>query len=337
MMGMVHREEVEFALGPFTVTPQRETISDFSEPLHNDNVALVTVRPGLESDVAGFLKPFTTKVWLLVLLSLLSISIAMVCIVLAEGKVFHTPTKNIASKVFTWVLQTVTLESSEWLPQRDGGRLIVTTWLLASLVFMTSYSGILTAMLTLPRVTIPIDSLADLVAQSDLPWRLEAGAMTPKYLMESGEPVRQKVVTGMSGTFPDCWAAREAIASGEYAAVCDETTIKMAMSWDFSTHGKCHMYIAKQRVYTNAIMAMAFKRNSSYLPSVNKIIRSVRQAGVVAKWLESQVTNTSYCLRPPGASRRDGVSPLNLQSFFGTLLVLLGGMLTSLGKFAEMF
>lgn len=59
------------------------------------------------------------------------------------------------------------------------------TWLLASLVFMSSYSGILTAMLTLPRVTIPIDSLSDLVAQVKLPWRLEAGSMTPKFLLVS--------------------------------------------------------------------------------------------------------------------------------------------------------
>lgn len=58
----------------------------------------------------------------------------------------------------------------------------MTTWLLASLVFMSSYSGILTAMLTLPRVTIPIDSLEDLVAQDDLPWRLEAGSMATKFL-----------------------------------------------------------------------------------------------------------------------------------------------------------
>ncbi|KAK3873845.1 hypothetical protein Pcinc_021176 [Petrolisthes cinctipes] len=66
---------------------------------------------------------------------------------------------------------------SHWLPRMDSGRLLVLTWLLASLVFMTSYSGILTSMLTVPRVTIPIDSISDLVAQSDLSWRLEAGTM----------------------------------------------------------------------------------------------------------------------------------------------------------------
>lgn len=64
--------------------------------------------------------------------------------------------------------------------------MLVTIWLLASLVFMSSYGGILTAMLTVPRVTIPIDSLADLVTQNDLPWRLESGAMMLTYLQVRG-------------------------------------------------------------------------------------------------------------------------------------------------------
>ncbi|XP_042239273.1 uncharacterized protein LOC121878749, partial [Homarus americanus] len=122
---------------------------------------------------------------------------------------------------------------SDWMPKKDGGRLIVTTWLLASLVFMSSYGGILTAMLTVPRVTIPIDSLADLVSQSDLPWRLEAGSMMFQYFQESEDKVRRKVFTDTAGTFPDCWASREDIASGEFAAICDRTTMKKAMSWDF--------------------------------------------------------------------------------------------------------
>ena len=71
------------------------------------------------------------------------------------------------------------------MPPHDAGRVLVTTWLLASLVFMSSYSGILTAMLTVPRVTIPIDSLEDLVAQKDLPWRLEAGSMMFQYFQVS--------------------------------------------------------------------------------------------------------------------------------------------------------
>lgn len=86
--------------------------------------------------------------------------------------------------IIWWVSPSLTTNQTtgcHWLPRKDGGRLVVTTWLVASLVFMTSYSGILTAMLTLPRVSIPIDSLSDLVSQSRLPWRIEAGSMMFHY------------------------------------------------------------------------------------------------------------------------------------------------------------
>ncbi|XP_071548114.1 glutamate receptor-like [Panulirus ornatus] len=326
MIGMVQREEVEFGLGPFTMTPERQAVCEFSESVHSDNQALMMVRPGLESDIAGFLKPFTTEVWLLILLCTVSISCAMTIIVWAESKVFHTLTSNIITKVFDWVLQTVTQESSHWLPQKDGGCIIVITWLLASLVFMSSYSGILTAMLTLPRVIIPIDSLADLVEQTKLPWRLEAGTMTLKYLTDSQDPVRQKVMQGMSGFFVSCWDSRAAIANGEFAGICDEISIMKAMSWDFSTHGECHLYLAKKKVYTNAMMALAFKKNSSYLSKVNKIIGRMKGAGIIDKWLRTELANTTECLRTPGSHRQAGVSPLTFQSFAGTLLVHLGGV-----------
>lgn len=75
----------------------------------------------------------------------------------------------------------VSAAATEWLPRTDGSRVLVVTWLLASLVFMSSYSGILTAMLTVPRVTIPIDSLQDLVTQTKMPWRLESGSWMLQY------------------------------------------------------------------------------------------------------------------------------------------------------------
>ncbi|MPD04166.1 hypothetical protein E2C01_099839 [Portunus trituberculatus] len=115
---------------------------------------------------------------------------------------------------------------------------------------MSSYSGILTAMLTVPRVTIPIDSLRDLVSQSWMPWRLESGSWMLQYfrtreeqilidnsvyrfLKESPEGVSRDVYEGYEGTIVDCWAAREPIARGLYAGICDHTTMKKAMSWDF--------------------------------------------------------------------------------------------------------
>lgn len=50
---------------------------------------------------------------------------------------------------------------------------------------------------------------------------------------ESEDETGQRVFAEKAGTFQDCWAARENIADGEFAAVCDSTTMMKAMSWDF--------------------------------------------------------------------------------------------------------
>ncbi|XP_063840045.1 glutamate receptor 1-like [Scylla paramamosain] len=125
------------------------------------------------------------QVWLLTLVSLVAMVVVMARVATAEASLYNTRNSNIMAKAAIWGLKAFTQEGSEWLPPHDAGRVLVTTWLLASLVFMSSYSGILTAMLTVPRVTIPIDSLADLVAQNDLPWRLEAGSMMFQYFQVS--------------------------------------------------------------------------------------------------------------------------------------------------------
>ncbi|XP_045589659.2 glutamate receptor-like [Procambarus clarkii] len=322
MMGMVDRKEVEFAVGPFTITPERETVCDFSAAVHTDDLALLVIRPGLTNDISGFLKPFNPLVWLLVLCSIVSVAAVLAGVVWAEGNVFGTSINKLIDKVSINIIQTIMQQGSKWMPKKDAGRLIATTWLLASFVFTSCYSGILTAMLTVPRVTIPIDSLEDLVAQTHLPWRLEAGSMMIPFLMESGDPVRQKVASKVSGTFPDCWTARQAVANGEYAALCDVTSMKKSMSWDFSTTGKCHLYIARQKVYSNAMMAMAFKNNSTFRSRADEIIMMVKEAGLLERWMGTEITNTSQCLRPPTSDKRDGFSAFSLQALSGPFIVL---------------
>ncbi|XP_063840061.1 uncharacterized protein LOC135088929 [Scylla paramamosain] len=102
---------------------------------------------------------------------------SVIGVVAGEGRIFGEAPKNIVAKTCICVLSILTQDGSEWVPPHDAGRVLLTTWLLASMVFMSSYEGILVAMLTFPRVMIPIDSLTDLVYQDHLPWRLEYGAM----------------------------------------------------------------------------------------------------------------------------------------------------------------
>lgn len=55
-------QEAEFAINIFTMTLQRQKVADFSVEIHHDNQAILTPRPSLETDILGFVKPFTTDV-----------------------------------------------------------------------------------------------------------------------------------------------------------------------------------------------------------------------------------------------------------------------------------
>ncbi|XP_042204114.1 glutamate receptor ionotropic, delta-1-like [Homarus americanus] len=331
MLGMLQRQEVEMAVGPFAVSRARETVCDFSEPVYSENMAILMVRPSLQSDLSGFLKPFTPTVWSLVLAAMVCICLTFATVTWQEAKLFNTSNRRPVSTAVIWVFKALTQESTEWLPKTDGSRLVVTTWLLASLVFMSSYSGILTAMLTVPRVTIPIDSVEDLVTQKDLQWRLEAGSMMFQYYQEATEGIRKAVFDGHEGTFQDCWAARQPIAQGQFAGICDKTTMKKAMSWDFSSTGQCHLYISREVAYSNVMIAMAYRTNSSYKEKADYWLRRVKESGVINLWLQKEITNTSQCLLPPSAGKSTNtVSGLDLDSFMGSIIVLAGGLTTAM-------
>ncbi|XP_064099265.1 glutamate receptor ionotropic, kainate 3-like [Macrobrachium nipponense] len=325
MVGMLERQNVEFALGPFFATEERNQVCDFTVPVAGDSFSIFMIRPTLSNDISGFLKPFTPLVWTLILLSILGIVTGMSFLVWGESRCFDKGEESIIAKATLWALQTMSQESSEWMPKHDGGRVVVTTWLFASLVFMSSYGGILTAMLTVPRVVIPIDSAKDLVRQSALPWRLEAGTMMVTYLKESEDPIKRQVHTKMEGTMVSCWRSRQDFVDGKYAGICDYTAMKTIMSWDFSTSGSCHLYISKEIVYSGGILSVAFKTNSTYMHAADRLLLSLKESGIFDKWLNDQFTNTTECLRPPSADKGNKMSALGLESLAGIFILLVVG------------
>ena len=55
-------QEVEFALGPFTLSEPRNQAARFGFPFLIDSYTLMMKRPELQPDILGFIKPFTSQV-----------------------------------------------------------------------------------------------------------------------------------------------------------------------------------------------------------------------------------------------------------------------------------
>ncbi|XP_063884803.1 glutamate receptor 1-like [Scylla paramamosain] len=77
MIGMVVREEVDIAAGPFMLSPARAAIIDYTVAVWTGDLRMVSGLRGLKIDPWGFLLPLTPLVWAVTLTALVGILVVL--------------------------------------------------------------------------------------------------------------------------------------------------------------------------------------------------------------------------------------------------------------------
>ncbi|XP_063884804.1 uncharacterized protein LOC135113493 [Scylla paramamosain] len=77
MMGMVVREEAQFATGPFSLSPVRVSAADYTVPFWTGSLKIVGGLGGVRIDQWGFLLPLTFLVWVCTLAALLGVLVLL--------------------------------------------------------------------------------------------------------------------------------------------------------------------------------------------------------------------------------------------------------------------
>ncbi|KAG7155580.1 Glutamate receptor 1-like 9 [Homarus americanus] len=167
-----------------------------------------------------------------------------------------------------WLTRTLASQSNPWLPESDSRRVMTASWLLSCLIFVSVFSGTLTAMLSVPLVRLPIDSTEDLVNQQEVPWAIESGSFLYQILYQATDGIYKTLWDGHSARITDCYSYRHDIGAGEYAAVCDKMTMKKVMSEDFSATGECNFYMARED-FMSMPMALAFQHQHPIYSKAN--------------------------------------------------------------------
>ncbi|XP_042205542.1 probable glutamate receptor [Homarus americanus] len=333
MLGMVKRGEVDFALGPFAFNWERYHYAcQFSQPIFIDYESVFMRRPRLETDLFAFVRPFQWQVWLCLLASLiLTWLILVVFLYLSPYERLMTTTQRQEGGVQTrrkysnkshvmWLTRTLASQSNPWLPESDSRRVMTASWLLSCLIFVSVFSGTLTAMLSVPLVRLPIDSTEDLVNQQEVPWAIESGSFLYQILYQATDGIYKTLWDGHSARITDCYSYRHDIGAGEYAAVCDKMTMKKVMSEDFSATGECNFYMARED-FMSMPMALAFQHQHPIYSKANLQILELVNKGLVHRWMDEQLPNGTACLGPPGADLIGAKRPLALNDYFGLFSV----------------
>ncbi|KAK4328431.1 hypothetical protein Pmani_001179 [Petrolisthes manimaculis] len=174
-----------------SLDPFRYQVGEISEIIFIDEHGAAYKRPSEQSDIVGFVKPFTPLVWVLVLVLLLMVLVAFSLLSFTQhslailptpttrnhgvggGEVMldgstgkqepNPPKHNINRDAVIWTVCSLLAQSVPLKPPRGVVKSVTGLWLLLSLILASVYRSNLKAMLILPKVTLPFNNLEELV------------------------------------------------------------------------------------------------------------------------------------------------------------------------------
>ncbi|KAG0726508.1 Glutamate receptor ionotropic, delta-1 [Chionoecetes opilio] len=315
MLGMIQRQEVDMAVGPFAISYPRTKVADFPASIFVLPHRVYLPRPRGSSDLSDFVRLYHPTVWLLILASVVVVSAAVWAAVKVEGSicVSHGNSNNHGSAVYVLLHVWSSLMKESW-PWGAAGvsRWLMGVWFLAALVLTNTYSGLLVATLTVPRVPVPIASVRQLVAQRDLPWRLERGGIILHTFKTADVKVYKTLLEGSDGLFPDCFAARRDIAEGRFAGLCDTLAGDLMVAKSFSESGKCDFFSPRENIVTHSY-TMVLQKASPFRSLINFWLQELQERGWVDQLIRQRINNGTVCQLPPG--KEEGQRPAKSLTF----------------------
>ncbi|XP_042881444.1 glutamate receptor ionotropic, delta-2-like [Penaeus japonicus] len=295
-----------------------------------DELTMSYLRPVLESDMAGFVKPFTSAMWGVLLAAIILVCVALSCLQnaqdalrpSAEREPTATPSvwENMKSSTF-WVFSILLAQSHSW---KMSARFVAGVWLLMVFVVATVYRSNLMAMLISPKVKLPFDSLEEL-ADTDITVWAPTGSLFHDAMNEAAPDTplarigKQVYLSNFSpnvmlGYFAEKWGLTSM-----------RGTLIYYLDLGFSRYGYCKHYVMSKGFFRTTSLSLAFPKNSTLKPKVDKIILRLRESGIIEHLFRSRVSNATECLKPVGVENNIE-RPLELGDFYGVFIVYVFGI-----------
>ncbi|XP_069159407.1 uncharacterized protein [Procambarus clarkii] len=231
LMGLLTRGEVDMTGTVMSQSEERFLAIDFSTPLYMDESKLICKRPIFQSDITGFLKPFTVMTWMVLMVTVVDVTAATASVLQGRSNLFKdrqvvgnfssvieqlvksrycrtcegssgsgvevratSKCESALSRAWTsclWITTPLLGQSFERLPRGDSVRVVVGIWLLLTLIVGTVYRSNLNAMLALPKLHLPFNNLEELVDKG-IPCFINRGTMVHQFI----EPGKRRLKSG---------------------------------------------------------------------------------------------------------------------------------------------
>jgi polar amino acid transport system substrate-binding protein len=269
LIGAVQKKEVDLGIAAISITSKREELIDFSQPMFDSGLQIMVRSSASAASPMRSMWNFLTSPGfkeLLVVLGLL-IFLPLPIIWLLErpkGSQFvHSETRVGAVFKSIWWTATTLIGQGTDTPISLGGKILAITWMFVGLVFVSYFTGNITAALTVQRLESGINSPNDLFGRQVVTVK---GTTAAQFLQTLGIPATEVA---------DVPAAFAAIQSKSAEAMVYDAPIMLYFAANL---GKGQVEMAGP-VFKPESYGIAFPLDSPLRENVNRALLRIKESG----------------------------------------------------------
>ncbi|XP_066985105.1 probable glutamate receptor isoform X2 [Macrobrachium rosenbergii] len=320
MIGLLLTKKADIGLGPFGISPARFEVLDFTVPVLSQNIYALVSRPKPESEVWGFLSPFTWYVWVSLLIS--SLLIAAVSTASARALEADVPTAFFNHLLISY--QIFMGQGVSIMPKSLSLRLTMLLWLVFVFIVTRSYSGSMTSLLAAKTITIKYDSIRDILDDPNMKIVMESATVLTDHLQKAKAGVFKDLSDGMKtrGTFAKAEdmqnLAYKYIPGGRHAVILEASSCDQIYSDSFRRTGQCDFYKAKEPLL-GLYYSLVVPKGSPLLRLLSTRVQALQEHGMYNRWTLLETPYVTGCSRLPTKIRE--TQPYEILELWAVFLV----------------
>uniref|UniRef100_A0A1I8GXG9 G_PROTEIN_RECEP_F1_2 domain-containing protein n=1 Tax=Macrostomum lignano TaxID=282301 RepID=A0A1I8GXG9_9PLAT len=334
----------DVAVGPITVTYERERVIDFTAPYMSFGLAVIMKQSEDKPALFQFLNPFHRDVWLFTLLAVAGTALFIFAVARLSPYEWLPPSDSSeAAAENSWTLHnavwfsvsSLLQQGCETSPSAASVRIAGTFWWFFILVFISSYTANLAAFLTVSKLN-EISNLQQLASQDRVKYGMEPSGSTFSFFLSTPDATYQKMHQQM-----EVWNT-----SGEQVYIPLEQGIERVRRGDFAyiTESPLSLYYRERDPDCSLVELGDVFNPGTYGFAVvqgNVILRDMITQGILKllreqylevlslRWLTKFNSTTQACSLRAAAAGTPTQGQLSMDAFNGLFITLASGMAIS--------
>ncbi|XP_057374032.1 glutamate receptor ionotropic, delta-2-like [Daphnia carinata] len=352
---MLVRGEIDMIATGLGMTLSRFQVIDYTFPFESDPITLLIPYPKKDSTLKSIRKPFTTEVWILLILSMGIYAYLMSWAGYLRARWFHRSysgtTENLDSRREIarqpgrfadniMFLLSVLVNPGNVVPLGFGEafRILVAVWCLIAVVITNSYNTSIKSFLTLPRYRPVIRSLQDLIENSKYSFVAKKHSSVWSNMIEAksgpfakiGNKLRQHPENSLD-MLDD---SKDFVVYHKKVLAQFHSSNLFMIREDMKSSGKCRLYTAEEP-FDELHISFGLPKNSHIKNHLlSHELMWLKQSGMLAYWKNTYWPRTNRCSAPISTKPASDTERLTLNYLAGPFLLLCAGIIVSLVSFA---